>query len=60
MLWDIYRATLATWRGSIVSLFWLTGTYCQQREVEAITEDVEGDDGKLPTSEIVSYYELDC
>jgi len=27
-------------------LFWLTGTYCQQREVEAITEDVESDDGK--------------
>jgi len=26
-------------------LFWLKGTYCQQREVEAITEDVEGDDG---------------
>jgi len=39
-------------------LFWLTGTYCQQREVEAITEDVESDDGKLSTSENVFYHEL--
>jgi len=37
-LWFVFKST---------SLYWLTGTYCQQREVEAITEDVEGDDGKL-------------
>lgn len=36
-------------------LFLLTGTYCQQREVEAITEGIDEDEGKhWPSAEIVT------
>ena len=33
--------------------YFLSGTYCQQREVEAITEDVESDKGRMSRAEIL-------
>ena len=47
----------------VVTVVVAAGTYCQQREVEAITEGVEDDDGEWTRYSgrgIVHTYEYEC
>lgn len=44
------KVKTSLWSTNCIFVVCLTGTYCQQREVEAITEGIEDNEGKLQIS----------